>query len=48
MGKEGWGIGVITATTVIEMDIGEKYSWDEAISTETGEILKEKRVTSQK
>ena len=36
-------MGIINAKTVIGMDIGKKYSWCEAISAKTGEVLKKKR-----
>jgi len=41
-------MGLINAKTVIGMDIGKKYSWFEAISTETGEVLKEERLINRR
>lgn len=41
-------MGLINARTVVGMDIGKKYSWCEAISTETGEVLKEKRLRNNR
>jgi transposase len=41
-------MGLILAKTVIGMDIGKKYSWCEAVSTETGDVLKERRLTNRK
>jgi len=41
-------MGLINAEVVIGMDIGKKYSWFEAISTETGEVLKEERLINQR
>ncbi len=41
-------MGLITAKTVVGMDIGKKYSWCEAVFTETGEVLKEKRLNNRK
>ena len=41
-------MGLINAKTVIGMDIGKRYSWCEAISTETGEVLKEERLINRK
>ncbi len=39
---------IIPFKTVIGMDIGKKYSWCEAISTETGEVLRERKLTNHK
>jgi len=41
-------MGIISAKTVIGMDIGKKYTYCKAISTETGEALKEERFTNRK
>ena len=41
-------MGLISAKTVIGMDVGRKSSWCEAISTETGEVLKEEKVSNRK
>ena len=41
-------MGLISAKTVIGMDSGKRYSWCEAISTETGKVLKEKMLTNSK
>ena len=41
-------MGLINAKTVIGMDIGKKYSWCEAISTETGEVFKEEKLIKRK
>jgi|GEM_PF-4786789 hypothetical protein len=41
-------MGLINAKTVIGMDIGKKYSWCEAISAKTGEVLKKREVTQSK
>lgn len=39
---------IIPFKTVIGMDIGKRYSWCEAISTETGEVLKEGRLPNRR
>lgn len=38
----------ISAKTVIGMDVGKKYSWCQAISVDTGELLKGGRLTNSK
>lgn len=39
---------VIEARTVIGMDIGKKFSWCQAISSSTKEVLKDQRLTNRK
>jgi len=41
-------MGLISARTVIGMDAGKRSSWCEAISTETGEVVKEEKVSNRK
>lgn len=41
-------MGLVNAKTVIGMDIGKRHSWCEAISVETGEVLKEERLFNRK
>jgi len=41
-------MGLMNAKTVIGMEIGKKYSCCEAISKETGKVLKEERVINRK